>query len=94
MLIIRNIFTAKPGKASQLAKQMKETMATRQGMKVRVLTDFVGKFNTVIMEIEVNSFAEFENQYKEYMMSPEIKEKMKGYTDLWSEGKREILQVM
>lgn len=94
MLIIRNVFTAKPGKASQLAKQMKEAMAGRQGMKIRVLTDFVGKMNTVVMEVEADSLSEFENQYKEYMSNPEIKEKMKGYTDLWSEGKREILQVM
>lgn len=94
MIIIRNIFTAKPGKASQLAKQIKEAMASREGIKVRVLTDFVGKMNTVVMEIETGSLLEFENQYKEYMSNPEIKEKMKGYTDLWLEGKREILQVM
>jgi hypothetical protein len=94
MLIIRNIFTAKPGKASQLAKQMKEVMSSRPGIKVRVLTDYIGKFNTVVMELEVNSFAEFENQYKEYMTSPEIKEKMKGYAELYLEGRREVLQVM
>ncbi len=94
MLIIRNIFTAKPGKASTLAKQMKEVMTGRPGMKTRVLTDYVGKFNTVVMEIEVNSFSEFENQYKEYMTSPEIKEKMKGYAELYLEGRREVMQVI
>jgi hypothetical protein len=94
MLIIRNIFTAKPGKASQMAKLMKETMASRPGLTVRVLTDFIGQFNTVVMEIEVKSMSEFENQFKEYMSDPKIREKMKDYAEMYQEGRREVLQVM
>ena len=94
MLIIRNIFTAKPGKASQMAKLMKETMSSRPGMTVRVLTDFIGQFNTVVMEIEVKNMGEFENQFKEYMSDPQIREKMKDYAEMYQEGRREVLQVV
>ena len=52
MYVIRETFVAKPGQASKLAKQMKEAMAAmpRGNGKTRVLTDFVGPFNTVVLE--------------------------------------------
>lgn len=94
MLVIRNVFVAKPGKASQMAELMKEVMSSRPGPKVRVLTDYVGKFNTVVMEFEVNEMAEYEKQYKQYLSDPEMKEKMKGYADMYQEGYREVLHII
>ena len=57
MYIIRETFTARPGKASSLARLFKEIMADVVGLKFRVLTDYVGEFNTVVMETEVDDFA-------------------------------------
>jgi hypothetical protein len=73
---------------------MKEISAIASPGKSRVLTDMTGEFNRVIMETEVESFTEMESRWKEYMSNPEWKEKMKGYTEMWEKGGREILRVV
>ena len=65
MLIIREVFIAKPGQASRLAKLFKNASRVMPG-KVRIMTDLVGKFNKVVMETEVKSLAEFEKRMKQY----------------------------
>lgn len=94
MYIVRNTFTAKPGMASKLANVLKETMAAMTGIKVRITTDYIGPMNTVVMEMEVAEIADFERTFKEYGERADIREKMKGYTDLYAEGRREIYKVI
>jgi hypothetical protein len=93
MIVVRNCFVAKPGQASKLAAQMKEAVAAAKLPKVRVLTDLTGEFNRVVMEYEVENVAEFETRMKEYGTNQAMREKMKGYTDLYITGSREILQI-
>ena len=94
MLIVRNCFITKPGSASKLAAIMKET-AQAVGMKgYRILTDVVGDFNQVVLEYEAANLSEIEAQMREYQTNPIFREKMKGYTDLWISGRREILQLV
>ena len=96
MFVIRNRFTAKPGMASKLATTLRDAMA-HAPFKSRVLTDAVGDMNTVIMEHEVDSLSDFEKRMKEYTegaMGKEFGEKMKGYTDLYVTGRRDIYKVM
>ena len=45
------------------------------------------------LEIEAQDFAEFEGHMRQYRTDEAFREKMKGYTDLWMTGHREILQV-
>ena len=52
MLIIREVFTAKPGQASKLAKLFKR-MAEAEGMGGTIMTDMVGPYNTVVMERQI-----------------------------------------
>ena len=59
----------------------------------RVLTDLTGDFNRVILEFEVENVGGFEARLKDYGTNPAFREKMKGYTDLWATGSREILQI-
>ena len=94
MYVIRDIFTAKPGMASKLAKLIHDAWVSTERGKVRVLTDAVGDYNTVVMETEVREIAELEQRMKRYMQDPEIKKKMSGYTDLWLTGRREIMRVV
>ena len=94
MIIIRNSFTAKPGQASKLAAQLKEMAAAGKLSNHRVLTDITGEFNRVVMEYEVESVAEFEEMFKKYSSDPAIREKAKGYTDLWITGSREVFRVV
>ena len=93
MLVVRNCFTAKPGNATKLAAQLKEAAAVAEIPNHRVLTDLTGEFNRVILEFEVENVAGFEAQLKDYGTNPVFREKMKGYTDLWVTGAREILQI-
>jgi len=58
-----------------------------------VLTDLTGEFNRVILEFEVDSIGGFEERMKEYQSNTAFRDKMQGYTDLWTSGTREILQT-
>jgi hypothetical protein len=92
MIIVRNCFVAKPGQASKLAAQLKE-VASLIPNKSRVLTDLTGDFNRVVLEYEAENVGEFEARMQQYANDPAFREKMKGYTDLWLTGSREILRV-
>jgi len=94
MILVRNSFIAKPGKAGQLATHLKE-MAVLGGLRnARVMTDLVGDFNTVVMEHEVESAAEFEAHRAQYGSDPQIREKAGAYLDFWQTGKRELFRVV
>jgi hypothetical protein len=94
MYIIRETFVAKPGMASKLAKLFKEAVASNHRMKIRILTDMVAEFNCVVMESEVSSVAEFEKSMAEYAKDKDMHARMKGYTDMYISGRREIYQVL
>ena len=96
MIIVREIFTAKPGQASKLAKLFKKMNMPG----ARIMTDLVGDYNTVVMEAQVNSLAEWEKQMEEYKsgkpdpkMDPKVAEEMSKYTEMYLTGRREIYQV-
>ena len=93
MLVVRNCFIAKPGQASKLAAQIKEAAAVGNIPRHRVLTDLTGEFNRVILEFEVENVSGFEARLKDYATNEAFRAKMKGYTDLWISGSREILQI-
>jgi hypothetical protein len=98
MLVVREVFTAKPGMAGKLAKMFKASMASMGN--VRVLTDLVGDYNTVVMEMQVENLAQWEQMIADYkagkgpQMDTELAEEWKTYTQLWKTGRREIYQVV
>jgi hypothetical protein len=85
---------AKPGNASKLAAQLKDAASSGKFARYRILTDLTGEFNRVILEFEVADIAEFEAQWKDYSTNEAFRAKMKGYTDLWNSGSREIMQIV
>jgi hypothetical protein len=93
MIVVRNCFTAKPGNASKLAALFKEAAVIANFPKYRVLTDLTGDFNRVILEYEAANVGEFEAHMKDYATNQAFRDKMKGYTDLYVTGSREILQI-
>jgi hypothetical protein len=93
MIIVRNVFIATPGNASKLAAQMKSAAAAAKMPKHRVLTDVTGEFNRVVLEYEVDSISEFEARLKDYATNEALREALKGYTDLYRSGHRELLQT-
>ena len=94
MVIVRNSFIAKPGQAGKLAAQLKDMANAVSLRNCRVMTDLTGDFNHVIMEHEVASASEFEELMTRYSSDPQAREKAKGYTDLWSTGRRELFRVV
>jgi triphosphoribosyl-dephospho-CoA synthetase len=94
MIVVRNSFTAKPGQASKLAAQLKEVATAGKLRNHRILTDLTGDFNQVVMEHEVETAAEFEELFKRYVTDPQLREKAKGYTELWRTGRRELFQLL
>jgi hypothetical protein len=94
MFIVRETFTAKPGMASKLAAQFKDVMHMMPELKSRVLTDHVAAFNTVVLEVEVESLGEFDQRMADYFSRADIRERMKGYTEMYVTGRREIYKVV
>ena len=98
MLVIRDVFRCKPGKAGELARRLKATipsMETHDGFRsTRVMVDLVAGYWTVVMEAEVADLAGFENHMREYSGRPEVREAMSGYMDLVEGGHREIFRIV
>jgi len=98
MLIIREVFTAKPGQASKLAKLCKKAFGAEA--KMTIMTDLVSDFNTVVIERQIESLAEFEREMQEYKsgkapeMDPEVAKEMSKYTEMYLTGRREVYQVI
>lgn len=93
MILVRNIFSAKPGNAGKLLAQMKEIVKAGDLRNPRFLTDLSGDFNTVVMEHEVGTLAELEDVLQKYMTDPQVRAKASGYTDFWISGRREIFRI-
>ena len=93
MIVVRNVFTATPGNASKLAAQVKSAASAGKLPRHRVLTDVTGEFNRVILEYEVDSIGDFEERLKDYATNEALRTAMKGYTDLYLTGHRELLQT-
>ena len=94
MFIVREVFTAKPGSASKLARLFKDVFSSLPDLKMRVSTDYIASLNTVVLETEVESLQEFERHMAEYSSRADIKERMKGYTELYVKGRREVYRVV
>ena len=96
MIIVHDVFVCKPGNASKVAKLFKEVMANNSDL-VNIMTDLTGDYNRVVMVSKYDSLAAYEQSFQKYMQDTEemkvMKEKMKGYTDLYLTGSREIYQV-
>ena len=95
MIIVHDIFVCKPGNASKLAKLFKEAMATEKN--VSIMTDVTGQYNRVVMASWYENLAAWEKATEAYMNpTPEMKasmDKMKGYTEMYLTGSREIYRT-
>ncbi len=94
MIVVRNTLVAKPGQASALAAQIKTAAAVAGFPNARVLTDITGEFNRVMLEYEVDSIGGFEKTLHTYATDQKLREAMKGYTELWTTGTRELLRIV
>ena len=75
MYVIRDTFQCKPGMAKELVKKFKQTitfMKEQNLRNARVMTDVVSNYWTVVLELEVETLADFEN-HKGFTSQPKVK---------------------
>jgi predicted translin family RNA/ssDNA-binding protein len=94
MIIVHDIFVCKPGNASKLAKLFKEVMTGRKEL-INVMTDLTGQYNRVIIASQYDNLTAYEKSWEDMNSeeSKKMQEKMKGYTEMYLTGSREIYQV-
>ncbi len=98
MYLVRDVFRCKPGKAKILAEMFKRTIPSMKELDgfrtCRVMVDAVAGYWTLVLETEVESFAQFEAHLETFGARPEVQAAMKGYMDLVDGGHREIFRVL
>jgi hypothetical protein len=96
MILVRNIFQARFGRAGEVAKAMKESskaLGEIYGGNARILTDLSGQFDTVVLEIEVDSLAKWERTRLEVFSRPEFREGFARTAELITGGRSEIFTI-
>jgi hypothetical protein len=95
--VIRDIYKCKPGKAKELVRKFKDAepfLLRLEGIKkVRVMTDYVTTYWTVVSETEVVELNNYFDIMRNMTSMPALAEIMKGYMDLVDGGHREIFFV-
>ncbi len=96
MIIVHDTFVCKPGNASKLAKLFKEIMSSRPEL-MHIMTDMTGEYNRVVMVTRFDNLTAYEQEFQKYMEDSDemkqMREKMKGYHEMYYKGSREIFQV-
>lgn len=97
MIVIRNIFNLKFGKAKEAKSLLKEgiDIVRKEGMEnIRVLTDLTGLSYRVIMETTHKDLADFENSLKSNLSKEEWGKWYQKFVPLVESGEREILSTV
>src|SRR5579864_6372505 len=96
MFIIRETFIAKPGHAGEFAKMMRDEVKNMGNFKGYVLLDMVTDYNTIVIEYEIESLAEFEKSMADHKkeLAAAKSSTPPPYTQLYQTGKREIFKVV
>lgn len=98
MILVRFVCQAEFGKASEVVagfKQSGEIARTLVDPHVhgRILTDLSGPFDTVILEIEVESLAEWEQLRVTLFSNPEFQEAEAGLPNVITSGRTEYFTI-
>lgn len=98
MILVRFVLQARFGKASEVVagfKQTAEIASTLVGpnVRVRILTDLSGPFDTVVQEIEVESLAEWERLRGVIFSNPQLQEAEAGLPDVIVSGQTEFYTI-
>jgi hypothetical protein len=100
MIVIRNVFRLKFGKAREAVALFKESDAIQKRVgggadfQVRLLTDVTGPFYTVVMEITAPSLAAFEAGAPQLMTNKEWQANYQKIAALVESGYREVYSVV
>lgn len=100
MIVVRDIFRLKFGKARDAAAVCKEAESLMKGIMKdtpppRVMTDLIGgEYYTLVMEQTFESLAAYEESARAAMSDPRWREWYQKFVPLAEGGHREILNVI
>ena len=98
MVVIRNVFRLKFGKAKEGVALFKEGMAIQNRLgsrfNARLLTDLTGPFYTVVLELTVPSLSAFETEAPRLMADKDWQSNYQNITALVESGYREIFTLV
>jgi hypothetical protein len=102
MIVIRNVFQLKFGKAREAVAIAKDGLAIQKRIadkagvdfRSRLLTDVSGPFYTLVLELTVPTVAAFEQNAATFMGNPEWQANYQTLVPLVESGYREIFTVV
>ncbi len=100
MIVIRNVFQLKFGKAREAVALMKEGRAIEKRVmsgveySSRVLTDVTGPFYTLVLELTVPSLAAFESNAPRLFGDKEWQAHYQKMASLVESGRREVFSIV
>ena len=98
MIVVRNVFRLKFGKAKEAIALLKEGIAIQKraglDMKQRLMTDLVGTFYTLVLEFTVSNMAELEATMPKVMGHKDWHANYEKFSALVESGYREIFTIV
>jgi hypothetical protein len=98
MIVIRNVFRLKFGKAKEAVALFKENLAIQKQVgstfTPRLLTDLVGPFYTVVLELTAPSLGAFEADAPKVMSNPDFHANYQKIVELVESGYREVFNLI
>ncbi|HCA78450.1 MAG TPA: hypothetical protein DEP53_01815 [Bacteroidetes bacterium] len=97
MILVRNIFQLKFGKAREakaLIKESEALMKQHGSHPTRYLTDLTGPYYTLVMETTYESLTALEKSQSETMGTKDFSDWYQRFTPLVESGHREIFSVV
>lgn len=98
MILVRNVFRLKFGKAREAVAIMKEGLAIQKKLgsdvSTRLLTDVTGDFYSLVLELTVPNLAALEATQPRIMGDKEWQANYQKFTPLVESGHREIYTIV
>jgi hypothetical protein len=98
MIVVRNVFHLKFGKAREAVAAMKEGVAIQKRLGVdvnqRLLTDLTGSFYTLVLELTLPNLAALETTLSKVMSDKDFHANYEKLVPLVESGHREIFNVV
>lgn len=101
MILVRNVFQLKFGKAREALATMKEGLAIQKRIigdsvdfSTRLLTDATGRFYTLVLELTVPNLAALEAAMPRIFADQEFQANYRKSTEFVESGYREIFNIV
>lgn len=98
MIVVRNVFHLKFGKAREAVAAMKEGVAIQKRLGVdvnqRLLTDLTGSFYTLVLELTLPNLAALETTLSKVMSDKDFHANYEKLVPLVESGHREIFNLV